>query len=123
MIIDAWNIMHAGIPDDTWMKLRLLKSKGYHLTLMSNTNEIHWAHTQSLYRDLLDECFEAIFLSFREHCAKPDEAFFRRVNSAIHAVPDETFFVDDLAVNRDAARNSVRWLPCADMEELMEKII
>lgn len=122
MIIDALNVMHAGIPEGTWMKLRLLKRKGFHLYLMSNTNEIHWEHTQSLYEDLIDECFEDVFLSFKMDCAKPDKVFYKKVDSAIHADPKQTYFVDDLEENRHAAKKLVKWQTCADFKELIEKL-
>lgn len=121
-IIDAWNTIHAGIPDTVWTQIRLLRNRGYHIYLMSNTDELHWEHTLALYREPIEELFDAIFLSFRIGCAKPDKQFFETVDRAIHAAPEPTLFVDDTEVNRLAAQQTVGWQTCATVSELMQKI-
>ena len=121
-IIDAWNIMHAGISWDKWLRLRILRNRGYHLYLMSNTDEIHWEHTLSLYRYQIEQVFESKFLSFNYRFPKPDPSFFKEVDRSICADPKLTYFVDDTEANRIAAEQSVGWHTCADFKELFEII-
>lgn len=119
-IIDAWNIMHAGIPEGTWMKIKVLRSKGYRTYLMSNTDEIHWEHTLSLYKSQIEQVFEATFLSFNYMFPKPDPSFFKEIDRVIYADPKQTYFVDDTEANRIAAEKTVGWHACADFNELYE---
>ncbi len=121
-IIDAWNTIHAGIPDSTWLQIRQLRNKGYHTYLMSNTDELHWEHTLSLYREPIEELFEDVFLSFRMQCAKPDEKIFVDVDRAIHADPGQTIFVDDTCANCHAAQDFVGWQTCGTIDEILHKI-
>ena len=121
-IIDAWNIMHAGISWDKWLRLRILRNRGYHLYLMSNTDEIHWEHTLSLYRYQIEQVFESKFLSFNYKFPKPDPSFFEEVDRVIYADPKQTYFVDDTEVNRVAAEKAVGWHTCADFKELFESL-
>jgi len=119
--IDAWNTIHAGIPDSVWERLAQLRSNGYRLYLMSNTDDIHWQHTRSLYADRMERLFEGVFLSFKEGIVKPDEAFFREVSRRIDDA--QTWFVDDMEINRLAAEKCVRWRTCASVDELINKLI
>lgn len=115
-VIDAWNRIHAGIPDEAWAAIRQLRTKGYRTYLMSNTDDIHWQHTLSLYRQQIDTLFDGVFLSYELGLSKPAEAFFRHV---AHAIGDgQTIFVDDMAANRIAAQQYVAWQTCASIEEL-----
>ena len=117
-VIDAWNKMHAGVKDSTWSRLQQLRANGYHLYLMSNTNDIHWQHTLSLYADKIAEVFDEVFLSFKVGLAKPDKAFFVEVNRHITTDAIQTLFVDDMEVNRIAAQQSVGWQTFDSMEAL-----
>lgn len=120
-VIDAWNTIHAGIADSTWRKLEQLRNQGYRLYLMSNTDAIHWQHTMSLYGNQIDASFDEVFLSFQEGLAKPDEAFFKKVDKRI-ADAHQTLFVDDMAVNRLAAQTSVGWKTCGTIDELLQEL-
>lgn len=117
-VIDAWNRIHAGIPDDAWETIRQLRTKGYHTYLMSNTDEIHWRHTLSLYRQQIEMLFDDVFLSYELGLTKPAEAFFRHVANAIG--DGQTIFVDDMAANRIAAQKYVGWQTCVSIDELKE---
>ena len=117
-LIDAWNRIHAGIPDEAWAAIRQLRVNGYRTYLMSNTDEIHWQHTLSLYRQQIETLFDGVFLSFELGLTKPAEAFFRHVANAIG--DGQTIFVDDMEANRIAAQQYVAWQTCASIEELKE---
>lgn len=116
-VIDAWNTMHSGIADRTWEQLEHLRDQGYRLYLMSNTDDIHWQHTRSLYGDKIDAVFDEVFLSFKEELAKPDEEFFKTVDQRI-ADAHQTLFVDDMEVNRLAAQASVGWKTYESIDEM-----
>ena len=117
-VIDAWNKIHAGIPDEAWETIRDLRTKGYRTYLMSNTDAIHWQHTLSLYQQQVESLFDDVFLSFELGMTKPAETFFRHVANAIG--DGQTIFVDDLETNRLAAQKYVCWQTCANIEELKE---
>jgi len=68
---------------------------------LSNTNAFQWdAHFGSL--PLID-AFEFRFLSFELGLVKPDPAIFDAVAVRLPAPPDQVLFLDDNAVNVDAA--------------------
>ncbi len=115
-VIDAWNTIHAGIPDEAWETIRQLRAKGYRTYLMSNTDAIHWQHTLSLYRQQIETLFDGVFLSFELGLTKPAEKFFRHVANAIG--DGQTIFVDDMEANRLAAQQFADWQTCASIEEL-----
>lgn len=101
-IEDAWNIMHAGIPQDKLDRLRQWHNEGHHVLLLSNNNPIH-------YRDILTHydlsMFDRCFFSHLLHAAKPDPVFFEIVLHYLHEQGWDTLptvFVDDLLANRQA---------------------
>jgi putative hydrolase of the HAD superfamily len=68
---------------------------------LSNTNAFQWdAHFGALP---LIGAFEFRFLSFELGLVKPDPAIFEAVATALPASPDRVLFLDDNAVNVDAA--------------------
>ena len=117
--VDAWNTLHAGIPDEAWETIRDLRAQGHRTYLMSNTDAIHWQHTLLLYLRQIETLFDGVFLSFEIGLTKPGEAFFRYVANAIGEGP--TLFVDDMEDNRLAAQQFVGWETCASIEELNKK--
>ena len=120
-VIDAWNILHAGIADCIWEQLKQLRDQGHRLYIMSNTDEIHWQHTLALYGGKIDALFDEVFLSFELGLVKPDEAFFKMVDKCI-ANANQTFFVDDMEVNRLAAQASVGWKTYGAINELTKEV-
>lgn len=117
-VIDVWNMMHAGVPDIMWLKIRFLRNKGFRTYLFSNTNELHWQHTLSLYKEKIDMCFDDVFLSFKMGLSKPDYRAFEEVDRNIGADPQRTFFIDDSKENRLAAQTSVQWMTAESIDEL-----
>ena len=123
-VIEAWNSMHAGIPDNVWEQVRLLheSAQNVHLYLFSNTDILHWEHVLDLYADKVNAYFDDVFLSFRCHMMKPDRAIYQMVHQAISADPRDIYFVDDTEVNRLAAQQFVGWHTYANIAELLEKL-
>lgn len=96
------------IPQEKLDLLVSLRSK-YDIYLLSNTNELHWQHVvesllpQQNYR--VEDLFKETFLSFRMKLAKPDPEIFREVLRQAGLKPEETLFIDDSAVNCQAAQS------------------
>lgn len=78
-------------------------AKRYKLVLASNTNEIHSQHFRRTYRDVLSH-FSALGLSHEAGARKPDRRFFEHCQAIAECRPHECLFIDDLAINVDAAR-------------------
>ena len=71
---------------------------------LSNTNAFQWdAHFGELP---LIEAFEFRFLSFELGLVKPDPAIFEAIADRLPASPDRVLFLDDNAVNVEAATAS-----------------
>lgn len=117
-IIDAWNLMHAGIPEERIDMLHTLKEDGYTLFMLSNNNEIHWRDVCENYN--LDGIFDDVFLSFREHCSKPDERIFRTLMDRTGHKASELVFIDDLEANRIAAEK-LGWRSSPSIEDIFQK--
>lgn len=81
--------------------LRSLKPRAK-LALLSNTNSLHWhmVTQQAPLPDLLD----AVFLSFELGLSKPDAGIFQEVTAKLDLPPGKVFFLDDSALNVEAAR-------------------
>ena len=68
---------------------------------LSNTNAFQWdAHFGDL---ALIDAFEFRFLSFELGLVKPDPAIFEAVAAGVPAPPERVLFLDDNAINVDAA--------------------
>jgi putative hydrolase of the HAD superfamily len=72
----------------------------FHLGLLSNAMDDIRPMFEQL--GLLDH-FDSVTISAEEHVAKPDPAIFRIALARAGATPDRTLFVDDFAVNIEAA--------------------
>ncbi|MEO7499518.1 MAG: HAD family phosphatase [Casimicrobiaceae bacterium] len=73
----------------------------YRLASVSNTNEIHWRRFRDEWS--LDSFFAHNFPSFRVGRLKPDADYFHHVLDALDTRPEHVLFVDDNAINVDAA--------------------
>ena len=115
-IKDAANKMLVEIPDEKKLRLLALRDKGYRLFLLSNTIDIHWdycvehlfplelAAGDGQYKKYgVEDFFENVFLSQRIHLSKPDAKIYQAVIDNTGIIPNETFFIDDLKENCEAA--------------------
>jgi len=98
----AWNSMLVNVPLRRLQALDKLKER-YHISLLSNTNDIHWNY--SLKEHFLSQgydpkdLFEHVFLSQRMHLAKPGHEIFEEVLRQSGYKAEETLFIDDSEVN------------------------
>ena len=51
----------------------------------------------------VNDFFEDIFLSFEMHKAKPEKDIYEQMMKEANILPEETFFIDDSAINCQAA--------------------
>ena len=70
---------------------------------LSNTNSMHWSYQTSRW-PMLGQ-FDYHFLSFELGLVKPDAAIFQAVADRLPVQRDRILFLDDVALNADAARS------------------
>jgi HAD superfamily hydrolase (TIGR01509 family) len=73
----------------------------YRLASVSNTNTMHWARFTGEWA--LDQSFHHNFPSHRVGKLKPDAEYFEHVLDAVGAPAARVLFIDDNAINVDAA--------------------
>ncbi len=100
----AWNALLLEIPPRTLQVLRSLRTKGYRLALLSNTNPIHIDEVRRRLGPFgygeFARCFERIFYSYEMGLRKPDPAIYAAVDRELGITkPKEVLFIDDNAAN------------------------
>ena len=104
----AWNAMLLDLPQSRLDILTRL-SAHYRTFLLSNTNEIHVAHFDSIVARTipgkkLSDFFEKIYYSNETGMRKPDAEIYELVLRENGLQADETLFVDDLTANVEGAK-------------------
>ena len=103
----AWQGYAKELPQRNKAVLRQLRSEGYRLILLSNTNPYMMAWVSSPAFDgeghPVEDYMDACYLSYKLKVMKPDVAFFRQVLEAEQINADETLFLDDGQRNVEAA--------------------
>lgn len=103
----AWLGYAGDVPQRNLKALLKLRSEGYRVILLSNTNPfmMQWALS-----DEFDGCghslkyyMDALYTSYKCGVMKPDEMFFRKVLMTEKILPEETLFLDDGPRNVAAA--------------------
>jgi putative hydrolase of the HAD superfamily len=111
-ICRMWNRMIGDVPVERVRRIAELKGEGYRIFMLSNTNETHWKQCDRSIRKALaelepavgtEDLFEKTFLSFEMHMAKPSPGIFERMLAEAEIKAEETLFIDDAPVNREAA--------------------
>lgn len=93
------------LPVEHLEMLSLLRRE-HRVFLLSNVGDMHW---QLLVKEMaargytVDDCFDAVFPSFRTHINKPDPRAYQNVLDAAGLDPVETAFFDDSPANVQAA--------------------
>ena len=110
-IDEAWCAMLLDFPNENAELLRKLRSAGYKLYLLSNTNQMHiefyteYMHRQ-FGRNLLTELFDRVFYSHEIGFRKPTRESYEYVLKSENLNPTETLFIDDLEHNVIGARQT-----------------
>lgn len=82
--------------------VRELKERGYRIYLCSNAS-----HRLRVYESLIpgSRYFDGTLVSAEEKLLKPDPAIYRRLFEKYDLLPEESFFIDDLAENIEGAKS------------------
>ncbi|MGE4385288.1 MAG: HAD family hydrolase [Endomicrobiaceae bacterium] len=98
---DIWNDIFTPFGDVTAF-LPLLSSR-YKLSLLSNTNDLHFEFLKNKYPHIF-KYFTNYHLSYRMNTRKPEEEIYKKTIAFYNIEPEKIFFTDDLSVNVDKAR-------------------
>jgi putative hydrolase of the HAD superfamily len=95
----AWLGYCRELPQRNLEALRRLRSEGYRLVLLSNTNPymMSWAMSPDFdgQGHSLEDYMDACYCSYKLGCMKPDTEFFHRVLIAEQTIPSQMLFLDD----------------------------
>ncbi len=112
----AWMAMLADLPQERLEVIDRLRAAGHKVYLLSNGNDLHFDFINRTYG--LDRHFDRLFLSQAMHMAKPEPEIFRAVDNVIREPNSRIVFIDDIAVNRLAAEQTVSWTTLSSIDEL-----
>lgn len=103
----AWLGYRKEVPQRNLDFLTQLRTEGYRVVLLSNTNPymMRWADSNDFdgQGHPIGYYFDAMYRSYEVKLMKPDENFFRYVLRKEQVLPEETLFVDDGPRNVAAA--------------------
>ena len=99
---DIWNPIFRENPR-VIEAIEYLKSKGYPLFLLSDTNELHFAHI--IDRFPIVHAFDEWILSFEVGVKKPGKRIYDVIFEKADVEGPEVFYIDDLERNVEAARS------------------
>jgi glucose-1-phosphatase len=98
--LDEFTWWPRSLYDDATPLLRELKPR-YRLASLSNTNELHWERFERDWQ--LGSHFHANFPSYAVGRLKPDADYFEHVLETLDVAPARALFIDDNALNVEAA--------------------
>ena len=95
----AWLGYVKEVPQRNLDALLRLRSEGYRIILLSNTNPymMSWVHSTEFdgHGHSIDYYMDACYLSYQLGVMKPDTEFFHRVLMTEKIMASETLFIDD----------------------------
>jgi putative hydrolase of the HAD superfamily len=98
---DSWN--NIFIPFNDVINFLGLLSKKYKLSLLSNTNDLHFEFLKNKYPQVF-QYFTNYHLSYKMNARKPDNEIYQKVIDFYDIEPNKIFFTDDLAINVETAK-------------------
>lgn len=108
-IAEVWNRMLGEFPNEKTEYIKELRRRGYRIVMLSNTNDGHWDEIERIFTNAtgekIENCFDALYLSYRMHRRKPEKEIFLELLENEKAKPEECFFFDDSEENCEAARS------------------
>jgi putative hydrolase of the HAD superfamily len=107
-LVKAWNAILLDFPEHRLQFLEsLANEKEFQLFLLSNTNDLHIEcvkQQMGMERfDRFKNAFDVFYLSYEMGMRKPDAEIFEFVLDENRLIAEETFFVDDVVENTNAA--------------------
>lgn len=121
----AWNAMLVDVPISRLELLAKLRDK-YQTLVLSNTNAIHLAAFNKIISSttqggVINDYFDQVYYSHELGMRKPDIEIFSHIIDAHELVPQETLFIDDMAINIMGAKSvGLKTLHLTDQEYLAE---
>ena len=107
-LLEVWNAILLDFPEERLQFLEALHVENkYRLFLLSNTNEIHIENERQKMAERFvrfEKSFEVFYLSYEMGKRKPNRDIFEQVLDENKLIAEETFFIDDLKENTDAAQ-------------------
>ena len=109
-IIDAWNAMLIGLPNEYLKFLEILGEK-YRLFLLSNANEIHIQFVNDFLKNRynipsINQFFEKAYYSQEIGMRKPHKSTFEWVLNDANILAKETLFIEDTAHHIEGAKQA-----------------
>lgn len=109
-IRDAWNAMLGPFPAERLEWLQEIGTR-YNIYLFSNTNKIHYAAFQQIFREStgsenFDDYFIKAHYSHELGLRKPYPSSYTKLLEMEKLKPDETLFIDDTAKNIEGAKQA-----------------
>ena len=105
----AWRGYTKEVPLRNIKVLDKLKSMGYRLILISNTNPfmMSWGMSDGFSGDgrSIADFFDSLYMSFKMKMMKPNRKMFEEIISKESILPEETLFVDDGPANIEMGTN------------------
>lgn len=121
-LIEYWFANDAHIDARLLAELQHLRKAGFELHLATVQE-----HERAAYlwdRLALKDSFDGMHYAASLGCSKPDHAFYRAVEAAVHIEPEAIFFIDDKIDNVEAAREcgwtAALWTGESTVRELMD---
>ena len=103
----AWHGYVENVPQKNLEALQELRTEGYKVCLLSNTNPymMQWARSTAFdgMGHSIDYYFDALYLSYECKVMKPKAEIFQMMLKGQNANPEETLFIDDSPANCAAA--------------------
>jgi len=98
---DLWNNIFT--PFNDVISFLGLLSKKHDLSLLSNTNDLHFEFLKNKYPQVF-QYFTNYHLSYRMNARKPDSEIYQKVIDFYDIEPNKIFFTDDLDINVETAK-------------------
>jgi putative hydrolase of the HAD superfamily len=124
-LIDYWFANDAHVNLELVGALKRLRRQGIELHLATVQE-----HERALYLwETLDfqSHFDGMHYAAALGCAKPDPAFFKRIEDRTGLAPSDIFFIDDKAANVEAAQNvgwsAALWKPEIKLDDLLSNVV
>jgi len=106
-------------------RLATALAKNYRLSIISNTNQLHFDKIKSDYRDIM-ALFTKPVLSFEAHLQKPDAEIYLYALEKLECAPEHALFVDDKKENVAAASEvgirSIQYVSKEDLHKEFNKL-
>jgi putative hydrolase of the HAD superfamily len=127
----AWNAVILSFYPESLNTLALLRTQGYQIYALSDTNEIHITYLQEQYKKLYPHknflaLFDKSYLSHITGYGKNQDEAWIRILKEHHLKPTECLFIDDLSSNIERAKqlglHTFHYTPQSDMQMVLKHL-